>query len=66
MIVCARCGATKVPQTGSRTSLTAGVRPLLRVVASNKRPVQSVRFRNSFSNRKFVTRDQGLRYFRVR
>jgi len=41
-------------------------RPLLRVVASNKRPVQSVRFRNSFSNRKFVTRDQGLRFFRVR
>ena len=41
-------------------------RPLLRVVASNKRPVQSVRFRTFFANRKFVTRDQGLRYFRVR
>jgi len=41
-------------------------RPLLRVVASNKRPEQSVRFRTSLANRKFVTRDQGLRYFRVR
>jgi 16S rRNA G1207 methylase RsmC len=41
-------------------------RPLLRVVASNERPVQSVRLRTSFTNRKFVTRDQGFRLFRVR
>jgi len=40
-------------------------RPELRVVANNERPVQSGP-RLSFTNRKFVIRDQGLRYFRVR
>jgi hypothetical protein len=40
-------------------------RPELRVVANNERPVQSGP-RISFTNRKFVIRDQGLRYFRVR
>lgn len=40
-------------------------RPSLRLVASSERPVQS-RPRLSFTNRKFVIRDQGLRYFRIR
>ena len=40
-------------------------RPQLRVVASNERPVQSGP-RLSFTNRKFVIRDQGFRLFRVR
>jgi hypothetical protein len=38
----------------------------LRVVANNERPVQKVRPSTLFTNRKFVSRDQGLRYFRVR
>jgi hypothetical protein len=41
-------------------------RPLLRVVSSNVRPVQRVRLSTRFKNRKFVTRDQGLRYLRIR
>jgi hypothetical protein len=41
-------------------------RPSLRIVADDERTVQSVRPRLSFTNRKFVIRDQGLRYFRVR
>jgi hypothetical protein len=41
-------------------------RPLLRIVASNERPVQSIRPSSSFKNRKFFVRDQGLRYFRIR
>jgi hypothetical protein len=41
-------------------------RPTLRVVASNERPVRPIRTRISLTNRKFVARDQGLRYFRVR
>jgi hypothetical protein len=41
-------------------------RPLLRVVVSNERPRRPIRNRISFTNRKFVSRDQGLRYFRVR
>jgi hypothetical protein len=40
-------------------------RPMLRVVASNERPVQGGP-RLSFTNRKFVIRDQGFRLFRVR
>jgi hypothetical protein len=40
-------------------------RPLLRIVANNERPVQSGP-RLSFTNRKFVIRDQGFRLFRVR
>ena len=40
-------------------------RPELRLVANNERPVQSGP-RTSFTNRKFVTRDQGFRIFRVR
>jgi len=40
-------------------------RPEVRLVANNERPVQSGP-RLSFTNRKFVIRDQGLRYFRVR
>ena len=41
-------------------------RPVLRAAANDERPVQKVRPRTSFTNRKFVIRDQGLRYFRVR
>ena len=36
-----------------------------RLVSSNERPVQSGP-RISFTNRKFLLRDQGFRYFRVR
>jgi hypothetical protein len=41
-------------------------RPVLRVVANSERPVQSVRPRMSFTNRKFVNRSQDLRLFRIR
>jgi hypothetical protein len=41
-------------------------RSLLRLVESNERPAQIAGPRLSFTNRKFVIRDQGLRYFRVR
>lgn len=41
-------------------------RPELRLVASNERPEHKARPRISFTNRKFLNRDQGLRYFRVR
>jgi hypothetical protein len=41
-------------------------RPLLRVVANTERPVRNIRPRISFTNRKFVVRDHGLRYFRIR
>jgi hypothetical protein len=41
-------------------------RPELRVVANNEHPVQKTAPRLSFTNRKFVIRDQGLRYFNVR
>jgi len=41
-------------------------RPMLRAVTNSDQPVKSVRPRTSFTNRKFVTRDQGLRYFRLR
>jgi len=37
----------------------------LRIVARNERPVQSGP-RTSFTNRKFVSLDQGFRYFRIR
>jgi len=40
-------------------------RDSLRIVARNKRPGQSGP-RISFTNRKFVNRDQGLRYIRIR
>ena len=38
----------------------------LRVVTGNEQQVPSVRPRTSFTNRKFVIRDQGLRLFRIR
>ena len=50
--------ATDQPSTSAR--------PELRIVASNERQEQKVRPRISFTNRKFINRDQGLRYFRVR
>ena len=40
-------------------------RASLPIDAKNERPVQSGP-RTSFTNRKFVIRDQGFRYFRVR
>jgi hypothetical protein len=40
-------------------------RVALRLVAKNERPVQSGP-RISFTNRKFVIRDHGFRYFRIR
>ena len=41
-------------------------RPLLGKVAGTERLVKSVRPSTSFRNRKFITRDQGLRYLRIR
>jgi hypothetical protein len=41
-------------------------RPELRLVANNERPVQKVRPRISLTNRKFVSRNHGLRLFRIR
>jgi hypothetical protein len=41
-------------------------RPELRVVANNERPAQTGGPRISFTNRKFIIRDQGLRYLRIR
>lgn len=41
-------------------------RPLLGKVASTERLVKGVRPSTSFKNRKFITRDQGLRYLRIR
>ena len=41
-------------------------RPELRVVANEERPARKRRLRTSLTNRKFVSRDQGLRYFRIR
>ncbi len=38
----------------------------LRVVASNERVQRNAGPRISLTNRKFLTRDHGLRYFRVR
>lgn len=47
-------------------SLSHPPRPELRVVANNERPVRTGGPRLSFTNRKFVIRDQGLRYFNQR
>ena len=41
-------------------------RPVLRVVANSERQEKSVRPRTSFTNRKFVNRNQDLRLFRIR
>ena len=41
-------------------------RPQLRVVASNERPARNSQRRISLTNRKFLNRDQGMRYFRIR
>lgn len=41
-------------------------RPEVRAAANDERVAKSVRRRVSFTNRKFVLRDQGLRMFRVR
>jgi len=47
-------------------SLSHPPRPELRVVANNERPARTGGPRLSFTNRKFVIRDQGLRYFNQR
>lgn len=41
-------------------------RTALRLVASEGQTVKKIAPRLSLTNRKFVNRDQGLRYFRVR
>ncbi|HUR21226.1 MAG TPA: hypothetical protein VMZ90_10485 [Vicinamibacterales bacterium] len=41
-------------------------RPEARAAANDERVVKGVRRRLSYTNRKFVVRDQGLRLFRVR
>ena len=41
-------------------------RPQLRVVANNGQTVQNARPRLSLTNRKFMKRDHGLKYFRIR
>jgi len=47
-------------------TLSQPPRPELRVVANHGQPAQKAAPRLSFTNRKFVIRDQGLRYFNVR
>jgi hypothetical protein len=41
-------------------------RPEVREAANDERMVKSARRRLSFTNRKFVVHDQGLRLFRIR
>ncbi len=41
-------------------------RPELRVAANDELPVTKRRPRTSLTNRKFASREQGLRYFHVR
>jgi hypothetical protein len=57
--------AVRMELTATDT-LSQPPRPELRVVANNEQPVQKSAPRLSFTNRKFVIRDQGLRYFNVR
>lgn len=45
---------------------TLSPRPEVREAANDERMVKRVRPRVSFTNRKFVVRDQGLRLFRIR
>jgi hypothetical protein len=47
-------------------ALSQPPRPEVRAAANDERMVKSVRRRLSFTNRKFVVRDQGLRLFRIR
>ena len=57
--------AVRMEHTATDT-LSQPPRPELRVVANNEHPVQKSAPRLSFTNRKFVIRDQGFRYFRFR
>jgi hypothetical protein len=57
--------AVRMEHTATDT-LSQPLRPELRVVANNEQPVRTSAPRLSFTNRKFVIRDQGLRYFNVR
>jgi hypothetical protein len=47
-------------------ALSQSPRPEVREAANDERMVRSARPRLSFTNRKFVVRDQGLRLFRIR
>ena len=47
-------------------ALSQPPRPEVRDAANDEHVVKRVRPRVSFTNRKFVVRDQGLRLFRVR
>jgi hypothetical protein len=57
--------AVRMEHTATDT-LSHPPRPEVRVAANDARAVQNVRPRMSFTNRKFVVRDQGLRLFRIR
>ena len=47
-------------------ALSQPPRPEVREAANDERMVKGARPRLSFTNRKFVVRDQGLRLFRIR
>jgi hypothetical protein len=47
-------------------ALSPSPRPEVRDAANDERMVKRVRRSLSFTNRKFVVRDQGLRLFRIR
>jgi hypothetical protein len=47
-------------------ALAQSPRPEVRDAANDERMVKRVRRSLSFTNRKFVVRDQGLRLFRIR
>jgi hypothetical protein len=47
-------------------ALSQSPRPEVREAANDERMVKGVRRSLSFTNRKFVVRDQGLRLFRIR
>jgi hypothetical protein len=59
--------AVRMEHTASDDLLSHPPRPELRVITNeDTSEVRSLRLRTSFTNRKFVVRDQGLRYFRIR
>jgi len=47
-------------------ALSSSPRPEVREAANDERMVKHTRRSLSFTNRKFVVRDQGLRLFRIR
>lgn len=59
--------AVRMELTASDDLLSHPPRPSLRLVTNeDTSEVRSIGPRTSFTNRKFVVRDQGLRYFRLR